>query len=115
SSSAVPAALAKAERYRLLNEPAQAESICLDVLQVEPDNEQALVSLLLALTDQFSRRPGAVREAKALLPKLQTEYDRVYYAGVVCERHALNELHSTTPGAAYTAYEELQNAMGFFE
>ena len=36
SKDAVPAALAKAERYRLLNEPGEAESICLDVLQIDP-------------------------------------------------------------------------------
>ena len=51
--AAVPAALQQAERYRLLNEPEEAESICLDVLAVEPDNQQALVMLLLSLTDQF--------------------------------------------------------------
>ena len=38
SQAALPAALAKAERYRLLNEPEQAESICRDVLAVEPKN-----------------------------------------------------------------------------
>ena len=53
SKDAVPAALAKAERYRLLNEPGEAESICLDILQVDPQNEDALVMMLLALTDQF--------------------------------------------------------------
>jgi len=35
SKNAIPAALAKAERYRLLNEPMQAASICEDVLRVE--------------------------------------------------------------------------------
>ena len=53
SPEAVPRALEKAERYRLLNEPGEAESICLDALDVEPDNQEALVTLLLALTDQF--------------------------------------------------------------
>ena len=36
---AVPAALSKAERYRLLNEPREAESICRDVLLVDPENQ----------------------------------------------------------------------------
>ena len=53
SPEAVPAALEKAERYRLLNEPGEAESICRDALEVDPDNQEALVTLLLALTDQF--------------------------------------------------------------
>src|SRR5579864_3525344 len=53
SLEAVPRALAKAERYRLLNEPGEAESICRDALDADPDNQDALVMLLLALTDQF--------------------------------------------------------------
>ena len=36
SQKPLPAALAKAERYRLLNEPSEAESICQDILAVEP-------------------------------------------------------------------------------
>jgi hypothetical protein len=51
SDEAIPAALEKALRYRLLNEPAEAESICHDVLRIDPENQQALVVLLLALTD----------------------------------------------------------------
>ena len=47
SKNAIPAALAKAERYRLLNEPMQAASICEDVLRVEPDNAAARVALIL--------------------------------------------------------------------
>ena len=49
SRDAIPAALAKAERYRLLNEPGEAESICLDILQIEPANQEAIVTLLLHL------------------------------------------------------------------
>ena len=52
-AEALPRALEKAERYRLLNEPSEAESICLDVLAIDRDNQAALVTLLLALTDQF--------------------------------------------------------------
>ena len=55
SKDAIPKALEKADRYRLLNEPAEAESICLDILAAEPDNQRALVMLILALTDQFDR------------------------------------------------------------
>ena len=81
SSDAIPAALAKAERYRLLNEPGEAESICLDVLQIEPDNQDALVTLILALTDQFREETTASRHAAArageLVPRLADEYDRL--------------------------------------
>ena len=55
SPAAIPAALAKAERYRLLNEPEQSQSICEDVLRADPANVQAMVTLILALTDEFPR------------------------------------------------------------
>ncbi len=63
SPASVPGALAKAERYRLLNEPGEAESICLDILAVEPDNQQALASLILSLTDQLQHKARAFGEA----------------------------------------------------
>ena len=53
SQSGVAAALQKAERYRLLNDSSAAESICRDIIEVEPENQQALIVLLLAITDQF--------------------------------------------------------------
>jgi len=55
SPEAIPAALEKALRYRLLNEPAEAESICHDVLTIDPENQEALVMLLLAITDRFGK------------------------------------------------------------
>ncbi len=54
SPAAIPAALAKAERYRLLNDSGQAESICQDVLAIDPDNQDALAMMILAITDQFN-------------------------------------------------------------
>src|SRR4051812_7969768 len=66
---AVPAALEKAHRYRLLNEPEQAESICHDVLRIDPDNQEALTTLILALTDRFAGpRPVSPRVARDFLP-----------------------------------------------
>ena len=92
SRDAIPAALTKAERYRLLNEPGEAESICLDILQIESENQEALVMLLLALTDQFRDETSSSRNAAArvadLLPRLTDEYDRLYYSGLVRERRA---------------------------
>ena len=71
----IPAALQKAERYRLLNDSSAAESICLDVLEVDPANQEALVSLLLAITDQFGEEMSdGVRRAREVLPKLPDEY-----------------------------------------
>ena len=74
STAAIPAALERAERYRLLNEPAQAESICQDILAVEPDNRQAIVLLILALSDQFSENIVDNQDhAWSLLPRLNDE------------------------------------------
>src|SRR4026209_769830 len=88
SADAIPSALAKAERYRLLNEPSEAESICLDVLQVDPHNEEALVMLLLTLTDQFPTDSSTkmVSRANELAASLGDEFDRAYNSGIVRER-----------------------------
>src|SRR5205807_4827192 len=85
SNEAVPKALEKAERYRLLNEPGLAESICLDILAVLPSHQEALISLLLARTDQFDRGV-TMQSAEEVLPRIEGEYDRAYYAGLIWER-----------------------------
>jgi len=114
SPEAVPVALQKAERYRLLNEPWQAESICRDILSIEPEHDQALVMLLLALTDQFGKgvTPPQAREE---LTRLKGSYERAYYAGIICERWADALLHKGSPGVGFTAYETLREAMEHYE
>ncbi|HWE28362.1 MAG TPA: hypothetical protein VHB97_10190 [Polyangia bacterium] len=114
SQAALPAALAKAERYRLLNEPEQAESICRDVLAVEPKNQTALVTLLLALTDQFrAHSTTAVRRAEDVLAEVADEYSRVYYAGIIRERWGLALLAGGDPGRQ--AFAWLDDAMKHYE
>jgi len=89
SREAVSAALEKAYRYRLLNEPVEAESICRDVLDVDPGNQEALVMLVLALSDQFEEHLGAAAaEAMAVLARIHDDYSRTYLAGILCERRA---------------------------
>src|SRR2546426_3010423 len=102
SKEAVPRALEKAQHYRLLNEPTQAESICQDILAVEPNHQQALVTWLLALTDQFERGL-AVKEAREILPRLRDQYERAYYAGIICERQAKARLEHGGPGSGFPA------------
>jgi hypothetical protein len=116
SGEGLERALDKVERYRLLNEPWEAESICRDVLAVEPDNQRALTALLLALTDQF-RTEGAGRAAaaNALLEQLSSEYARCYYAGIICERRATAQLARGAPGAGEIAYDWLRRAMEWYE
>src|SRR5438094_6904346 len=72
SQASITGALAKAQRYRLLNEPNEAESICRDILEVEPDNRQALISLTLALTDQIPQDAGAFANALGTIARLET-------------------------------------------
>jgi hypothetical protein len=116
SPEAVPRALAKAERYRLLNEPSEAESICLDALAVDPDNQDALVTLLLALTEQFDRDAReTVVQAFHAADRLRDEYDRVYYTGLIHERRAKAQLQRATPGAGPRAHDWLRQAMSCYE
>jgi hypothetical protein len=114
SKEAIPAALEKAMRYRLLNEPGEAESICHDILCVDPDNQEALVILLLALTDRFGRNFGVgAMQAQEVLPRLLDPYERAYYAGLIAERQAKGQLFRG--GFAFQAYETLREAMAWYE
>jgi hypothetical protein len=112
----VPTALEKAQRYRLLNEPVAAESICLDVLTVDPDNQQALVGLVLSITDQFDDEMSAgVRRAREVLSRVRDEYKRNYYGGIVCERYAVALLRHGALRAAESAYGWFRDAMEWYE
>jgi len=116
SKAAIPAALEKAHLYRLLNQPVQAESICLDVLAVDENHPEALIALLLALTDQFPRSlQPAFDRAREILPRLADDYTRWYYEGLICERRGKAHLRSGNPMAGTMAFEWLQMAMGFYD
>jgi tetratricopeptide (TPR) repeat protein len=116
SPDAIGRSLEKAERYRLLNEPEEAESICLDVLAVAPDSRPALVTLLLALTDQFPHGAAdAVRRAQELIPRFDSEYDRAYYSGIICERRANARLAGQASGSQAVAYDLYRQAMRWYE
>jgi hypothetical protein len=117
SKEAIPAALTKAERYRLLNEPTEAESICLDVLQVDPRNQQAIVMLILSLTDQFPHGSSsrAITRAGELAAQLQDPYEQAYYSGIIRERRAKAALQRGQFGSSAIAVEWLRDAMTYFE
>ncbi len=66
----VDAAISRAEHYRLLGQPVQARSICQDVLAVEPENQRALVLLVLATTDEFIIVASSSRDDNEYLSKL---------------------------------------------
>ena len=117
SATAVPGALALAERYRLLNEPSEAESICLDVLQVDPDNEQALITMLLAQTDQFADGTASQKmaEAEQAARRIRDEFKRLYYSGLIRERRAKAQMRSARPAMDDSVGEWLREAMTFYE
>lgn len=114
SQESIPEALAKVERYRLLNEPALAESICLDILGIVPDQQQALVSLLLARTDQFHSN-AQPKGALEVLARIKGDYEQVYYAGIISERLGHARIRQGDPGARASGYHALQDAMNRYE
>ncbi len=116
SKDSIPKAITRAKHYRLLNEPWQAKSICRDILKVEPDNQLALLYLILAITDQFEAENSTYySEAKELCDQLTNEYERNYYRGIIEERFGKAILKRARPRVRYIAYEYYRNAMEFFE
>lgn len=116
SEEAIPAALERAKHYRLLNEPGAAESICLDILRVEPNNQEALITLVLAMSDRFGSDyvVGDLR-IQDYLSQIRVEYERAYYTGIVYERRAKATLKKGAIGSESTAYELFRQAMDWFE
>lgn len=93
SKEGIPVALSKAELYRNLNEPGEAESICRDILAVDPQNQAALRLLGLSITDQFTGGPtDRYREAQEAFQSLSDQYSRLYYFGILHERQAKRQL-----------------------
>jgi hypothetical protein len=116
SREAIPRALEKAERYRLLNEPVEAESICLDILRTDAENQAALVTLLLALTDQFGHGyTMGEAQPKDVIARLTSPYDRAYYTGIVAERRAKAVLEEGLPQGPSLAHDFLSTAMRHYE
>jgi tetratricopeptide (TPR) repeat protein len=114
SRAAIPRALERAERYRLLNDPEQAESICLDILAVDPENQQALVVRILSITDRFGRsdRPG-LHAAREHIHRLTDPYQRHYYEGIAWEREGRARLQRSM-GSSF-AYDSFRNALDCYE
>ena len=116
SRDAIPRAVQKAERYRLLNQSWATESICLDILEIDAGNQPVVVMLLLALTDQFSAETFDLsRRAQALLTRITDPYQRAFYEGIIHERLAHAQLAHTALQAEAMAYESLRSAMEAFE
>jgi hypothetical protein len=116
SRESIDSAIGKAEHYRLLNQPRLAESICLDVLHIDPENQKASIVLLLALTDLFSQSSTrSSKHALELAKGLKEEYARVYYTGIIHERQGAAALNSSSQSSDFDAYEWYREAMECFE
>src|SRR5271156_1190441 len=115
SRDSLDGALAKAERYRLLNEPSEAESICRDILEVAPANREARISLILALTDEVPRDGRAFASAMAETASLESASDRAYYAGIAWERRAKAFHDAGRPGSSGRVDDWIVKALGLFE
>jgi hypothetical protein len=116
SQEAVPAALEKARLYRSLNESMEAESICLDILEVDPGNRDARITLFLALTDQLEEHFGETRaRALELADTLGDDYSRAYYRGILFERSAKARLRRANLGSNSAAHDDFRAAMESFE
>lgn len=120
SRSAIPHAIQKAERYRLLNQSWAAESICRDILAVESDNQQVIVMLVLSLTDQLTAGHARVmHDVREMLPRIKDPYQRAYYTGITSERHGQELLHrvarGNAAGGSTMAYEAFRDAMEWYE
>jgi len=115
SKDGIGAAQARAEHYRLLNQPNLAESICLDILAVDPDNQKTKIVLLLSLADQFDTKQVKVKTAIELANGLKDEYSKLYYLGIIHERQGNTAIGSPNPGSNFDAYEWYLEAMDYYE
>lgn len=114
SKSAIPGALAKAERYRLLHEPWQAESICRDVLAIDPENEDALIMLILTLTEQFDQGIST-DEALDGVNRLTDPYRKAYFTGIVHERRAFAIFRESDFRSGHAVHTLLTHAMDCYD
>ena len=114
SRAGIPAAISKVEVYRYLNEPGEAESICRDILAIEPDHQEALRLLGLAITDQFTGDASdRYLEAGNVFQGLSDDYHRIYHLGILDERKAKAQLKAGRP--PHTVLPTFESAMDYFE
>ncbi|MDH3491948.1 MAG: hypothetical protein OEM82_00210 [Acidobacteriota bacterium] len=116
SHEGVGPALERAKHYRLLNEPGAAESICRDILRVDPNNQEALITIVLAMSDRIAKdyTLGA-SQIKEYVSRITDEYQRTYYTGIIFERRGKAALSRDVPGSEHAAYDLLRQAMDWFD
>ena len=114
SHAGINEAISKVELYRFLNEPGEAESICRDILSLDPQHQTALRLLGLTITDQFTGGPSdRYAEVDHIFRSLTNEYERAYYSGILQERKAKAQLRAGRP--PYTVGPAFEAALKCFE
>lgn len=114
SKDGISEAISKAELYRYLNEPGEAESICRDILAADAENQMALRLLGLSITDQFTgNSTDRFSEAEGIFQSLTDEYKRLYYAGILHERQAKAQLAAGR--SPYMVTPLFEKALDYFE
>jgi len=114
SKEGISEAISKAELYRYLNEPGEAESICRDILAADAENQTALRLLGLSITDQFTGNASdRYSEAESTFQSLTDEYGRFYYAGILHERQAKAQLAAGR--SPYMVTPLFEKALDYFE
>jgi hypothetical protein len=110
---AIQEALIKARQYRLLNEPDEAESICLDILAADPDHQDAMIHLILALTDKFADNglEPYFRQAKDMVEQLGDAHCKAYFTGIIYERRGKYHLKQGGPGSGALVFDWLAKAI----
>ncbi|MEP7346160.1 MAG: hypothetical protein ABI877_12870, partial [Gemmatimonadaceae bacterium] len=100
----------------LLNDSAAAESICADILAIEPENAEAAITHVLAITDQFAEsHVDTLARAREGVQRMQDPYKNAYYNGIICERWGKALVQRHIPRAAEMAYDWIDQAMRWFE
>jgi len=114
SKSGIAEALAKVELYRYLNEPEESESICRDILAVDPNQQLALRQLGLSLTDQFTGGTGdRYSEVEETFQRLSDRYEQLYYTGLYYERRAKAQLRTGhSPHVVFPLFERALQCFG---
>jgi len=97
-----------------LNEPEESESICRDILAVDPNQQLALRLLGLAMTDQFTGGlSDRYREVEENFGKLADRYERFYYTGLYYERRAKAQLRGgQSPHVVFPLFERALQCFG---
>ena len=114
SHAGINEAISKVELYRYLNEPGEAESICRDILNLDPEHQTALRLLGLSITDQFTGQTSdRYDEVDRIFRSLSNDYERAYYSGILHERKVKAQLRAGRP--PYTVRPSFETALKCFE